>query len=170
MLNFVLFKLRVTGLRQLVGMMSPLWQARAELNAKRVKQAPALDLLDLLRLEHAILVTSDRFRRCQLGAVMLMITGGFRFSDLQRIIVGRDQRGRRDTAVLFFRSKASRIGFASGVLEHGPSGPDWGSSFMLALRDYQWAEDFIFSEAPGTIGSYACMRRLLREILVFSPS
>ncbi len=54
MMNFVLFKLRVVGLKDLIDTMTPLWQARAEQVAKRIKQAPALDLLDVTRLEHMV--------------------------------------------------------------------------------------------------------------------
>ncbi len=45
------FKSKVIGLKDLVEITNPLWHVRADQVAKRFKQAPALGLLDVMRLE-----------------------------------------------------------------------------------------------------------------------
>lgn len=164
---FAAFKLSLPVLSSLLE--SPLIQAWKDLgkwNMAAVREAIPLPLDLVRKLERAFLEVEGE-SRVILGAILLMIWGSLRWSEIQRLDLKSVQLCDGMIKGRCWRTKSSVRGMPWACLSSGCCGSDWGSVLMETIADIRSSnplQDFLVS-AKGHPMPYAAMLGHLRCFL-----
>ena len=166
-LKFVGHKL---GLNQLLdGVHSPAveaWVSQDKWTCKPLKEALPLPLFVIAKFERAI-ESCDPDDQWLIGCILLMVWGGLRWSDVQRLQFSSLLLDEGSLRGWCWRTKASSRGMCFGVLVAGVTGGDWGLKFgklLLESKQKQPARDFLMATA-GRPMSFTSMLGQLRRCL-----
>ena len=167
-LRFLAYNLALTALCAILsGPVVEAWLAGDKWDRRPAREALPLPLSVVARLEKAIDACHSG-DAILIGCVLLMVWGGLRWSDVQRLKLASLVLDAESLRAWTWRSKTSVSGFPFGVLLSGATNNNWGTrlgKILLQIRADQPQRDFVMASSGKPMG-YAVMLAQLRRCLV----
>ena len=167
-MSFCAYKLSLTSLLSILA--SPLivaWKAGDSWNRSQTKEATPLPVKVVHQLEQAFLSARDE-DRWFLGAILAMIWGGLRWSDIQRLDFSCFNMTNEAILGACWRTKSSKSGMVFAFLRIGLTSQDWASMLFhdIEQRRKMFPALDYFLEHKGRPMNYTMALSQFRRCLI----